>query len=182
MDNYSYNQPNGQTAGIIAIVLGIISILTAFIPCLGVFAIIPAVITLIFSTISIVRASNTSSPRGLSIAGFALAAAALLIATLWAASLRNTVIFNDSPTRFGRLFDQIDEALKEIDEIDGIDGIDEIELIGDDDFYLQSDSLSFKLRSSDSTVTIRARRVENKLRQLEADSIVSITLIGDDNP
>lgn len=179
MDNYSYNQPNGQTAGIIAIVLGIISILTAFIPCLGVFAIIPAVITLIFSTISIVRASNTSSPRGLSIAGFALAAAALLIATLWAASLRNTVIFNDSPTRFGRLFDQIDEALKEIDEIDGID---EIELIGDDDFYLQSDSLSFKLRSSDSTVTIRARRVENKLRQLEADSIVSITLIGDDNP
>lgn len=179
MDNYSYNQPNGQTAGIIAIVLGIISILTAFIPCLGVFAIIPAVITLIFSTISIVRASNTSSPRGLSIAGFALAAAALLIATLWAASLRNTVIFNDSPTRFGRLFDQIDEALKEIDEIDGID---EIELIGDDDFYLQSDSLSFKLRSSDSAVIIRARRVENKLRQLEADSIVSITLIGDDNP
>lgn len=179
MDNYSYNQPNGQTAGIIAIVLGIISILTAFIPCLGVFAIIPAVITLIFSTISIVRASNTSSPRGLSIAGFALAAAALLIATLWAASLRNTCIFNDSPTRFGRLFDQIDEALKEIDEIDGID---EIELIGDDDLYLQSDSLSFKLRSSDSTVIIRARRVENKLRQLEADSIVSITLIGDDNP
>ena len=179
MDNYSYNQPNGQTAGIIAIVLGIISILTAFIPCLGVFAIIPAVITLIFSTISIVRASNTSSPRGLSIAGFALAAAALLIATLWAASLRNTGIFNDNPTRFGRLFDQIDEALKEIDEIDGID---EIELIGDDDLYLQSDSLSFKLRSSDSTVIIRARRVENKLRQLEADSIVSITLIGDDNP
>lgn len=179
MDNYSYNQPNGQTAGIIAIVLGIISILTAFIPCLGVFAIIPAVITLIFSTISIVRASNTSSPRGLSIAGFALAAAALLIATLWAASLRNTVIFNDSPTRFGRLFDQIDEALK---EIDGIDGIDEIELIGDDDFYLPSDSLSFKLRSSDSAVINRARRVENKLRQLEADSIVSITLIGDDNP
>ena len=73
----------GQVMGIIGIVLGVISLIVAFIPCVGVVAFIPGILALLFSVISIVQASRGNGSKGLGIVALVVSCLAILLAALW---------------------------------------------------------------------------------------------------
>ena len=73
----------GQGLGIAALILGIISFVVAFIPCVGIFAIITAGIAIILGILGISQASRANSPhKGLSIGGLVVGIIALMVAII----------------------------------------------------------------------------------------------------
>lgn len=70
--------------GIAALVLGIISIIIAFVPLCGVIAFVPAVIGLILGIIDIVKQSkNPEGKKGMGIAGTVLSGVAIIFIAFW---------------------------------------------------------------------------------------------------
>jgi len=55
----------GQGLGIAGLVLGIVSLLIAFIPCIGLFALVPGIIAIAFSAIALNQAKRVNGARGL---------------------------------------------------------------------------------------------------------------------
>ncbi len=69
--------------GVAALVLGIVSIIVACIPCGGFVAVIPATVGLILGIVDTVQKSKKKEPRGMSIAGIVLTSISLVIIILW---------------------------------------------------------------------------------------------------
>lgn len=69
--------------GIAAMILGIVGVAMAFIPCVGVVALIPAPIGLILGIVDTILKKKKHLPAGMSIAGIALNAAAIIFVILW---------------------------------------------------------------------------------------------------
>jgi hypothetical protein len=73
--------------GIAAFVVGTLSIIFSFIPCIGMYATVPAFIALILSIIAFVKARETDLNKGLIIAAIVISTFAVLIGgwqyTLW---------------------------------------------------------------------------------------------------
>lgn len=175
MDQYNnYNRQTGQTSGTIAIVLGVISLILAFTPCIGMFALIPGVITLIFSAISLTRASNTNSSKGLAIGGFGLALVSMLIAMLWIAGLRKSGVFDNTDSRQSKLHKLLENIETNIEELEDRDNQKTIEIYADeDDFDIDSTESGIDIIvRTDSTTNKRAARLERVLRDLTSDSLV----------
>jgi hypothetical protein len=59
----------GKGLGIAGLVLGILAAIISFIPCLGTWAIVPGIIAIILSAISLSQASKAGASKGLAIAG-----------------------------------------------------------------------------------------------------------------
>ena len=74
--------------GIAALVLGILSVVICWIPCVNYFAFIPAVIGLILGIVDTVQKSKKGEKKGISIAGIVLTAVAIVVIALW------TLVFN----------------------------------------------------------------------------------------
>ena len=60
---------SGKGLGIAGLVLGIIAAIIAFIPCLGTFALIPGIIGIVLSAISMSQAAKASASKSMAIAG-----------------------------------------------------------------------------------------------------------------
>lgn len=69
--------------GIAALVLGIISIIIAFIPLCGSIAFLPALIGLVLGIVDIVKKGKTGESKGMAIAGTVLSAIALVFIIFW---------------------------------------------------------------------------------------------------
>lgn len=69
--------------GIAALILGIISIIFAFIPCTSWFGIITALVGLILGIIDIAKKKKSGEKKGVSVAGTVCSAIAIVIACLW---------------------------------------------------------------------------------------------------
>lgn len=69
--NSSQNPTAGKTLGMVGMILGIVAVVLSFIPCLGMYALIPGVIGLILSIVSISQAGKVGAPKGMAIAGIA---------------------------------------------------------------------------------------------------------------
>lgn len=67
--NTTQNVNAGKTLGIAGMILGIITVIVSFIPCLGMYALIPGVVGLIVSIISINQANKAGAPKGMAVAG-----------------------------------------------------------------------------------------------------------------
>src|SRR5437868_1991548 len=59
----------GKGLGIAGLVLGIVAAIIAFIPCLGTFALIPGIIGIILSAISMKQAGKAGVSKGMATAG-----------------------------------------------------------------------------------------------------------------
>lgn len=59
------------------LVLGIVAIVLSFIPCIGILAIIPAVLGIIFSIMGLSQAKKTGQGKGMAIAGLILSILAI---------------------------------------------------------------------------------------------------------
>lgn len=62
MENNFKSSNSGENFSITALVLGIISIIVAFIPCINVVALITSLLTIIFAAVGLFRAKNANCP------------------------------------------------------------------------------------------------------------------------
>lgn len=81
MENQKSNA--GQGLGIAGLVLGIISFLIAFIPCVGLLALIPGAIAITFSSIAYNQANRGNGAKGLIIAALIISIIATSVAAIW---------------------------------------------------------------------------------------------------
>ena len=79
----SDNQKTGKGLGVAALVLGILGVISSFIPCFGVWAITFGVLSIIFGAISVSWAKKSSSKKGMGMAGLILGIIATVFAILW---------------------------------------------------------------------------------------------------
>ena len=62
--------PNaGKGLGIAGLILGILAAVISFIPCLGTWAVVPGIIAIILSAVSLSQANKAGASKGLAIAG-----------------------------------------------------------------------------------------------------------------
>ncbi len=69
----------GQNMGIAALVIAIITFVLAVIPCVGLIAIIPGIISIILASVGLSQAARNNSPRGVLVAALIIAIIATLI-------------------------------------------------------------------------------------------------------
>lgn len=75
------NKTNGLSIG--GMVVGIISLLVSFIPCIGIFGGILALVGLVLSFIGFRSAKDSGGPTTMAIVGMALSGLAIIIAIAW---------------------------------------------------------------------------------------------------
>lgn len=73
----------GQTLGIIGLIFGIISLLVAFIPCVGMLAFAPAGLALLLSIIGLVQANKNNGAKGLNIGALIVSIVSIAFASIW---------------------------------------------------------------------------------------------------
>ncbi len=73
----------GQGFGIAALVLGIIALITAPIPCVGILALIPGMLGIIFAIVALVQASQGQGAKGLIITALVISILGTSISTVW---------------------------------------------------------------------------------------------------
>jgi hypothetical protein len=76
------NPEAGKNLGIAGLIVGIISAIFSFVPCLGMWAIVPAIVGIILSAISMKQAGPGGS-KGMAIGGLVTSIIGLLIAAYW---------------------------------------------------------------------------------------------------
>ena len=73
----------GQGFGIASLILGILALLIAFIPCIGIFALLPGIIAIVLSIVGLSQARNSNGTTGIIIAGLVISIIGTLIAAVW---------------------------------------------------------------------------------------------------
>lgn len=103
----------GQVMGIIGIVLGVISLIVAFIPCVGVVAFLPGTLAIIFSVISIVQASRGNGSKGLGIVSLVVSCLAILLAALWLSIFSGVSMVASEAFKDKDKFERIEKGIKD---------------------------------------------------------------------
>ncbi len=141
----------GQGFGIASLILGIIALLVALIPCIGLFALIPGIIAIILAIIGLSQASKANGAKGVIIAGLIISILGTTLAGIW------LMFFSAGGALLKEISDKPDfeNVLEEIiQDISGeIEGKESIEItIGDEE--------------------VREEDLEQKLEEMEkADSL-----------
>jgi len=85
--------------GIAAFVVGILSLIFSFIPCIGMYAAIPAFVALVIAIIAFAKARETDLNKGLIVAAIVISAVAIIIGgwqyTVWKKTLDGVEDFSD---------------------------------------------------------------------------------------
>lgn len=133
----------GQAMGIIGIVLAVISLILAFIPCIGVVAFLPGALALVFSIISIVQAANGYGSKSLGIGALIVSLISILLAAVWLAVFSGTMMLADKAIR----------------------NSDKIEIFGEE----FGKAFEKEMGKKDVHIKIISDSLENALRELEKD-------------
>lgn len=109
--------------GIAALVLGIISIIVAFVPFCGIIAFLPAVVGLILGIVDLAVKSRAKQSKGASIAGIILSTLSIVIMFLWFFVFGMALSSGEVQKEFEKLGDEIqveidNEIKNTIDELD----------------------------------------------------------------
>lgn len=95
----------GQGFGITALILGIIALLIAFIPCIGMLALIPGVLGIIFAIVGLNQAAQANAARGLVISALVISILGTTIAVVWVFALSSSsFLLKDNFDRITREF------------------------------------------------------------------------------
>jgi len=73
----------GQSLGIAGLILGILAFLFAFIPCVGLLALIPGIIAIVLSSIGLSQARRHDGAKGLNIGALLVSIIGTCIALVW---------------------------------------------------------------------------------------------------
>lgn len=118
------NKTNGLSIG--GMVVGIISLLISFIPCIGVFGGLLAVVGLILSIIGYRSAKDYGGPTTMAIVGMALSGLAIIIALAWGTFMAKASNNANAPLDV----ETCDEVLAELEKT--MQDVKSIEEKGDD--------------------------------------------------
>ncbi|RXQ94935.1 DUF4190 domain-containing protein [Ancylomarina salipaludis] len=102
----------GQGFGVAGLILGILCLFMAFIPCIGVIAIGPGVIAIVLSIVGLVQANNNNGARGINIAALVVSALGTLIACVWLFVFVGIASLDDEQIE-GVVKDVIEEVVRE---------------------------------------------------------------------
>lgn len=83
MEETTKNSNAGKGLGTASLVLGIVAAVVSFIPCLGMWALVPGVIGLVLSIISISQANKAGAPKGMAIAGLVCSIIGCCVGAWW---------------------------------------------------------------------------------------------------
>ena len=72
-------RPAGQNLGIAALITAIVTFVLAVIPCVGLIAIIPAIIAIVLSAVGLSQASRSDAPKGVIVAALVIGIVAFMI-------------------------------------------------------------------------------------------------------
>ncbi|MFO7853285.1 MAG: DUF4190 domain-containing protein [Bacteroidota bacterium] len=100
----------GYGMGVAALIMGIISIVVAFIPCIGLMAFFTAVVAIVLGAIGISQASRVEAPKGPGIGGLVTGALALLI------SISQFVFVAGFSTQLDDIGESIKEAVEDVEQ------------------------------------------------------------------
>lgn len=143
----------GQVMGIIGIVLAVISLILAFIPCIGIVAFLPAGIAIIFSVVSIVQATNGYGSKSLGIGALVVSIISVLVAAIWLSIIASSGNGSTKIEAFSKEFSrEFRRGIK-----DGFEDEDH------------------------ATIRVESDSLEKTLRELEGD-LKSIKITIDDKP
>jgi uncharacterized membrane protein len=79
---YTYENYPGRGLAIAGLVLGIISVMMAFIPCIGALALVPGVAGVVLSAIAFAKIQKAKAPNGIVISGLVCSILACCIALI----------------------------------------------------------------------------------------------------
>lgn len=146
MEEYK-KSTEGQVTGIIGIVMGVISLIVAFIPCVGIVAFVPGGIAIVFSIISIVQANRGNGAKALGIVSLVVSSIAVIIAAAWLMLFSGlTTIANkaiNNPEQLEVLENELRDIFKDLD---------------------------MQTHEIEETSKTKIDTLENKLRALESDT------------
>ena len=74
---------DGKSLGIAGLIIGTLSLMLSFIPCIGMWALVPAIVGIVLSSISLSQASKAGLPKTNAIAGLVCSIIAFLVAAYW---------------------------------------------------------------------------------------------------
>ncbi len=112
--------PNaGQGLGIAGLVLGIIALIISFIPCLGMWAIVPGIIAVILSGIGFSQASKANAKKGLIIAALVISLVGTAIAA-W-----QFYIFRNAPDKIEEFGKEFQKAIEEELDAEDLEDLEE---------------------------------------------------------
>jgi len=97
----------GQGLGIAGLVLGIITLIISFIPCIGVWAILPGIVAIVLSAIGFAQANKANAAKELVIAALIISIIGTAIAS-W-----QIYIFKSAPSTIEKMGKEIEKAMKE---------------------------------------------------------------------
>ncbi len=107
----------GQGFGIAGMVLGILALIVAFIPCIGIIALVPGAIAILLSVIGLIQANQNNGSKGLIIAALVISILATSIAAIWGIVIggvsRDRHIWRDRVERIIESTDQ--ESLRDLE-------------------------------------------------------------------
>lgn len=109
---------SGQSLGVAALVVAIITFVLAVIPCVGLIAIIPGIIAVVLASVALSQASKGASPKGIMIAALIIAIIATLISfsqIFVAGKIAGTA--GKWPKNFENIINDVqDNVIKELDD------------------------------------------------------------------
>ncbi len=73
----------GQGFGIASLILGIVALLIALIPCIGLFALIPGIVAIVLAIVGLSQASKANGAKGVIIAGLVISILGTTLAAVW---------------------------------------------------------------------------------------------------
>jgi uncharacterized membrane protein len=105
--NRGQSSTAGQGLGIAGLILGILAILIAFIPCIGVLAVVPGGVALILSIIGMTQANRGDGSKGLVVAALVLSILSIVVAIAWG------IFFAGSATIFNKISKEIKTEIEQ---------------------------------------------------------------------
>ncbi len=140
---------SGQTLGIAALVTAIVTFVIAVIPCVGLIAVIPGIIAVVFASVGLTQAARDDSSRAIPLAGLILGVVATLI------SVSQIMVVGQLSDRFNKQWGgDIENVIKDVRK-DVLDKLEEA-------------NVDISVENGDESVTIQIKEGrEDRRRQLE---------------
>ncbi len=142
----------GQGLGVAALVMGIISFIVAFIPCVGLFALFTSAIAIVLGAIGLSQASKSNSPKGLMMGGLILGIIALFVA------IAQVVLFAGLADKAPYFEEKFEDVIKDLEK----------DVFNDGNFSITIDDGEDKIEIN-STVKRELRDALDELEDLEED-------------
>ncbi|HHJ09815.1 MAG TPA: DUF4190 domain-containing protein [Bacteroidetes bacterium] len=107
----------GQGFGIAALILGIIALVTAVIPCIGVIALIPGILGITFAVIALVQANQNNGAKAMIIIALVLASLGSAISAVWVLAFSTPAVMTNTMMKTFKNVINMNDLTKKLDNL-----------------------------------------------------------------